>query len=94
MIEQFKEKDSFLDLVIFPNPTTSIFTIDLKQVMINDFEVKIYSMSKGLVYMNKFKQKEISSFQVDISKFSKGIYYIKLIDSKTNKEYKGKIIKN
>ena len=54
----------------------------------------IYSMSKGLVYNNKFKEKDISSFQVDISKFPKGIYYIKLIDSKTNNEYQGKIIKD
>jgi hypothetical protein len=94
MVEQFQYKNYFIELTTFPNPTTSIFTIDIKEDILNDFEVKIYSMSKGLVYNNKFKEKDISSFQVDISKFPKGIYYIKLIDSKTNNEYQGKIIKD
>jgi hypothetical protein len=95
LTDYYNENESSIDLQIYPNPTTDRFNIQLSEDQIlNDFTVKIYSMSQGLVYVNQFTDRNTNSFQIDISEFSKGIYFVELMDVENEKVYSGKIIKN
>jgi len=92
--QYFKEDPAAIGLNIYPNPTRDIFNIELDNTMLNDFNVEIYSMSRGLMYSNTFENENIESFQVNISKFPEGVYIVKLVNLTTNDVYTGKIIKD
>ena len=55
--------------IIFPNPTSGKFTIDLDNIK----EIKVYSSNGKLVYSNISNEKII-----DVSRFSKGVYLVKI----------------
>ncbi|MBC8755165.1 T9SS type A sorting domain-containing protein [Kordia sp. YSTF-M3] len=90
LIPQYKPSQQDIPITLYPNPATSIVTVELTEV-IQNFKVEIYSMSRGLMYSNQFKQSNTSKFQVDISNFIEGIYFIKVISEE--KTFTGKIIK-
>ncbi len=93
IVDYFKENSSDILIDIFPNPTSNIFTVEIKDDILNNFVVQIYSVSGGLMYRNQFANEGLKSFQVDISQFAIGVYIIKLIDLESNKVFTGKIIK-
>ncbi|MEM7084558.1 MAG: 3-coathanger stack domain-containing protein [Bacteroidota bacterium] len=92
--EYFKEDTSATALTIYPNPTRDIFNIELENATLSDFNVEIYSMSRGLMYSNTFEKQDIQSFQVDIAKFPEGVYIVKLVNLVTNEMFTGKIMKD
>lgn len=94
MLDYYKEKENTISLNVFPNPTSDIFSIQLtNEGVINDFTVKIYSMSQGLMFAEQFTDRNTNSFQVDISEFAAGVYIIELTDTENQKIYNGKVIK-
>jgi len=93
IVDYFKENPSDISTNIFPNPTSNVFTVEIKEDTLNNFVVEIYSISRGLMYKNQFVNEGLKSFQVDISQFPDGVYIVKLIDSESNKVFTGKIIK-
>jgi hypothetical protein len=56
-------------LNIFPNPSTSIFTIENSGLNGKDYMVNVYDAMGNLVVTNK------NSLQIDMSSYSSGIYY-------------------
>ncbi len=90
----FKEDAADISMAVYPNPTSSIFTIELEGHTLDDFNVEIYSMSRGLMFANQFEKENLNSFQVDISEFPEGIYIVRLTSSKDDKTFTGRIIKN
>lgn len=92
--EYYKEDPMAVSLNIFPNPTQNVFTIELDNSALTNFDLKLFSMSRGLMYANTFDQQDLKSFQVDISNFPQGIYIVQLINTDTNEVFSGKVIKN
>jgi len=89
--EENKFKEDF-SLNIFPNPTNNIINITLNNSYLLDSpDVIIYSMTKGLMYSNKFKKKEIKSFSIDMTKYPEGVYFVKILTK--DKAFTEKIIK-
>ncbi|MFT5822281.1 MAG: hypothetical protein ACI8ZM_003537 [Crocinitomix sp.] len=94
MVEYFDEKQAAIELTVFPNPTSDIFNVKLNEgALINNFEVRIYSMSQGLVSVSNFNDRNANSFQIDISDFAPGVYFIEVIDTENDKIYTSKVIK-
>ncbi|MFT5822279.1 MAG: hypothetical protein ACI8ZM_003535 [Crocinitomix sp.] len=95
MVEYFDEKQLAIELTVFPNPTSDIFSVQLNDgALINNFDVRIYSMSQGLVSVSNFSDRNANSFQIDISDFAPGVYFIEVIDTENDKTYTSKVIKN
>lgn len=95
LADYYNEKVERIDLTVYPNPTTDIINVQLFQdERIDNFTVKIYSMSMGLVFINQFMDRNTNAFQIDISDFKSGVYMIELTDHETDKVYSGKVIKN
>jgi hypothetical protein len=65
------------DLVIFPNPVVSQFTIDLTPIH-EPFSVEIYDASSRLVFSRQVES-GVDLFHVDCSSWSNGIYHIRLL---------------
>ncbi len=59
---------------IYPNPSNTIFNIDLRNN--NEFEFKVYDIT-GKVIINKSKVNR-SSYQLNMSSFSPGMYFINI----------------
>lgn len=94
MSDYYKPKGDEMALTIFPNPANDIFTVQIDgNYQINNFEVKLYSMSSGLVYSNQFNEQDISTFQMDISEFASGVYYLEITDNSSELQFTGRIIK-
>ena len=92
--EYYKEDESAIQLNIYPNPTRGLFTVALDNATLNNFEVSIFSMSRGLLYSNSFEIENLDSFEIDISNFPEGIYIVKLVNTATNESFVGKIVKS
>ncbi|MFK8038987.1 MAG: 3-coathanger stack domain-containing protein [Crocinitomicaceae bacterium] len=94
-VSYFESKEEHIELGISPNPTKGIFRVLLTDgSSIDNLDLKIYSMSGGLVYRNQFDGNGNGQFEVDISKFRTGIYYIEIMDTENKKVHSGKIVKN
>ena len=94
LVEYFDEKKGAIELAVFPNPTSNILSVQLNDgLLLNNFDVKIYSMSQGLVAVNQFNDQNTNSFQIDISEFAAGVYFIEIVDSENEKVYTSKVIK-
>ncbi len=94
MIEYYDEKQAAIELTVYPNPTSDIFNVKLNEgALIDNFDVRIYSMSQGLVSYNQFTDRSANSFQIDISDFAPGVYFIEVIDTENEKTYSSKVIK-
>jgi len=78
-------------LNVFPNPSTGIFTIDIKQEFQNiaHAEFELFNIYGNIIYTKSFLIKKYP-IEVDFSSFSKGIYFLKIVYSKNT--YTAKII--
>lgn len=95
LVDFYDEKLNRVNLSVYPNPAVDIINVQLSQdVNIENFTVKIYSLSMGLVFVSQFTDQPTNAFQIDISEFESGVYMIELTDSETNIVYGGKVIKN
>ncbi len=79
-------------LIIFPNPTNGILTVEIDNLIETKIEIEIINILGEKIYAQSFNNHS-STFQnqIDINDFSNGIYFVQLING--DKKYVGKIIK-
>ncbi len=65
------EESSASGITIYPNPTYSLFTINLNQT--DQYTIEIFSLSGQLSFST---QVEGTAHQIDLTSFQKGIYFI------------------
>lgn len=73
---------------IFPNPSTGIFSIEIKDDTIND--IYVFNSSGECVYVDANIAK--SDYSLNLTGFAKGVYYVAIQGA--YKQYKNKIIIN
>jgi hypothetical protein len=61
------------DLLVYPNPNTGVFNIELNNGMSKALEM--YDVTGRIVYSNTIQEDKLS---MDISSLAKGIYYLKV----------------
>ena len=83
-INEFEKADLFR---IFPNPSTGIFSIDVKKM--GNIEVSVFNLLGELIYFNQENQS--SQIKIDLSKETPGFYFAKIKSG--NEFYTSKIIK-
>jgi hypothetical protein len=84
--------ESNIQFSIYPNPSTTDFTIDLTNKIKSDIRINIYSIDGKEVYFEKIENAEGHLLkQINVSGLSKGLYLIK-IETENNSFYK-KILK-
>jgi len=66
--------ESEIDLSVYPNPSTGIFTISSS--MVNEVKISITSVTGNLVYVQPFVNS--SNYLIDLSNVAKGLYIITL----------------
>jgi hypothetical protein len=84
-----EEKTGKLQLALFPNPTSDILQIQLKNESSENTTFKIFDLMGKLILTGNLSQ---GNSNVNISTLSNGIYLIEL--KKRNKFYAGKFLKN
>ena len=57
-------------LKIYPNPSSGIYTIDLKEI--NGIEIRVFDINSKLIL------EQTSQNQIDLSKFSRGEYFVEI----------------
>jgi hypothetical protein len=75
-----EEKKFDVDFLIYPNPTTGIIHIELKEKTTSDLTITIYNLFGEKVYNTKVIQNDIN-----INRLDNGLYFIQLTD-KNNKQ--------
>jgi len=84
------ENDFGLDIKIYPNPTTGLFTIDTKgQYQVES--IKIHSIDGKLVYNKSFIKN--SKEKIDLNSQTKGLYFIEIISDNKRKIIRKIVIK-
>jgi hypothetical protein len=74
------EIDPFKGMIIYPNPTSGLFKIELENQIFGALLITINDQSgKEIVKIKSEKNSEYFSKQVDLSRYAKGIYIIKTI---------------
>lgn len=81
---------SFLDLNIYPNPTTGIIKITINNKFNSDYFVEVYN-NIGIILQILKKDKSEINFEIDLGKFPGGFYMLRISDK--NKKYLIKVIK-
>ncbi len=77
------------EIIIYPNPSTGIFRINIDMTDRNEYLIDIFDFSGRLILQDKLNS---PSRTIDLSKFSKGIYLLKL--QARNQNFTKKIIIN
>lgn len=75
--DDVKENTS-LELLVYPNPTTGIFTIDCKNTSLDGCDFRIYDMFGKLLISNNLSKESNS---IDLSSQPSGIYFLQLIEN-------------
>ena len=66
------------EIIIYPNPSNGIFTIERPVNTIEKAHIKILDVNSKLI-LETIIEKESQNTSIDISKYNSGIYFIKLI---------------
>ena len=85
------ELNENVDITIFPNPSTGVFTISKPMSLKEKLYVKLYSL-EGKLITEKTIQENEQSINIDVSGQSKGIYYLQLVTN--NRTFTKKILKD
>src|SRR5690606_33137836 len=67
--------------LIYPNPTSGIFTIQFQEPL-EDLQIEVYNAVGKLVLTNQMAGKHNSV--INLSNYSNGIYYIRLMSGSTS----------
>jgi len=81
------EQDYYKELTIFPNPVTSVFSVETENDVL--FLISIYDISGKQLASHQY----YSNQQIDISYLPNGMYIIKLYDSEKGVDITKKIMK-
>jgi photosystem II stability/assembly factor-like uncharacterized protein len=84
----FNLNDNF---VVYPNPTTGFFNIQIKGIG-NNSNIKVSDIYGKIIFENDIIKSDTFTIQVDLSKYSTGTYFIQF-ENNGNSYFK-KIIKN
>mgnify|MGYP000943452580 FL=1 len=83
-------EDNNLNLSIYPNPTSSVFNINLSEsnntINNSDYEIRILNILGREVYRGKFKT------QINVSNLPNGVYILSVINKVTHKAKQEKLI--
>lgn len=71
--------DNYFSLLVYPNPTSGIFTISINNI--GKTQIEIYNIGGELIYKTYTEKPQTS---IDLSKQPKGIYLIRSTDIKRN----------
>lgn len=61
---------------IFPNPSSSVFNIKMKQA--NSFDYEVYNISGQLIKQNRNINTSGNTYALDMSNYASGVYFLKL----------------
>jgi PKD repeat protein len=79
-ITGIEDIDPFAGMVIYPNPTSGVFTIELENQIFGAIQITINDQSgKEIVKIETEKESDYFSKQIDLSRYPKGIYIIRTI---------------
>ena len=71
-----EEMGSGFELALYPNPTKSIVTIEIKGRQVSEIEVRVLNLAGKEVLRKTFNPRE--QMQVDMSKHVSGMYFVKI----------------
>jgi PKD repeat protein len=78
-ITGIEEVDPFRDLIIYPNPTSGLFTISLDNLLFGMVKISILDQSgKKILDLESEKVSDHFEKQIDLSRNAKGVYLISL----------------
>ncbi|OFY75461.1 MAG: hypothetical protein A2V46_08535 [Bacteroidetes bacterium RBG_19FT_COMBO_42_7] len=71
--------DPFADMMIYPNPTSGLITIDITNHLFGDLYISVYTQTGKEILSNKLeKATENYLIQIDLSSQAEGVYFINL----------------
>jgi hypothetical protein len=77
-ITGIEDIDPFAGMIIYPNPTSGLFTIELKNQLSGELTISILDLGgKEIMNIKTDKTSENFTKQIDLSVLSKGIYIVK-----------------
>ena len=74
------------DLLIYPNPSTGIYTLEYKFFQPNA-ELEVFDLNGKLVHISVYKVTK-GKYVLDLSHVSKGVYFLKVEGDNTTTSYK------
>jgi len=91
IITELKEnKEIFIDLIAYPNPTVDVLNIDIKSYNEDNLNYQVYDLTGKMIQSNSIHQKITS---INFQELPKATYFLKIIKNETSiKTFK--IIKN
>ncbi|MCF8296028.1 MAG: T9SS type A sorting domain-containing protein [Saprospiraceae bacterium] len=79
------------EILVYPNPTAGIITIEFPEIGENLFTIELYNMTGQKCYETDISN-NTNKKSLDLSKLPKGIYFFKLQSLKRNINFTEKII--
>ena len=67
---------------VYPNPSSSVFNIKMKQS--NTFDFEVYNISGQLIMQTKSINPTGNSYALDLSEYASGVYFLKLTSNNTS----------
>jgi hypothetical protein len=81
------------DLILYPNPASSILNVDIKNIYLEDPVIEVYSIDLKLMYIHSFNGKYEEFHKVlDLKGWNGGLYYIRLADYTNKKFFFSKVV--
>ena len=81
------------DFIIYPNPASSVINIEVKNTLIENPVIEVYSSDMKLLYTQSFNGKyDFFNETLTIEKWNPGLYYFKVTDYKNNKFFFRKVV--
>jgi uncharacterized repeat protein (TIGR01451 family) len=84
-----KKNKSRSQLIVYPNPTNSIITIDTKQF--NDFTLRVFDLNGRLLELESIHGNK-ETVELSLQQYSNGLYFISLLNN-TGERFYGKVFK-
>ena len=87
-------ENSTTDLILYPNPTTGIVTVQLAPETLSlNPEIQVFDVfGRMLDIVETFHETSLQAVQIDLSRYANGIYFVKLVND-GNVVFVGKVVK-
>jgi len=76
------------DVILYPNPSTGIFTLSLFKKIEPNTSIRVYNMAGDAVWSNETVDPDYIHNQIDLSKEAKGIYFMSVLHNEKVLYYK------